>query len=118
MRELRVLCNGCPECIGCGKKAPVEVTVCDICSKDCEDPTEIGSMDVCWDCEFTIKEMIDNDEDLTEEYAAYMLSMGIENPINCRHCKQKDACKEMGDYPKDGFRKKCDGYEREDEDDG
>lgn len=117
MRESRITCNGCPECIGCGRKTAVEVMICDICGAETDELKEIGGMELCWECEYDVREMIENDEDLTEEYAAYILSMGIKSPINCKNCKQREACKDMGDYPHDGFRKNCDGYEQEETDD-
>lgn len=90
---------------------------CDICGNYSDDFEQINCKEVCWDCRYEIKTMIEEDDDLTEEYAAHLLSMGIRKPINCRRCNQREACKDMGDYPQEGFRRWCDGFEKEESED-
>lgn len=62
MIETRNECNGCAECVGCGRKyQKYKVLICDYCHNEVEVAYVLNGDHVCADCLETIRE-----EDLNE----------------------------------------------------
>ena len=56
-------CNGCAECIGCGRGIVTELQLfCDICNEHIEKAYVIDGEDVCEECLEVLFEVVKEDE--------------------------------------------------------